>query len=217
MPATLTASGASNYTWNPGNITTTSIGISPTTTTSYTLSGNNGTCSSTSTLITINVNPLPNITVSASNTLLCLGAELTLTADGATTYTYLPGNSTSNPSSFVPNISTTYIVTGTANGCENTATISISVSICEGLSSLLKNNKLKIYPNPAEESVTLDFGESFRGEVTVFNAIGQLITTRVIDNVAISHLDLSNFAQGVYFVKIESNNEIIQLVKLVKN
>ncbi|WP_317899852.1 T9SS type A sorting domain-containing protein [Aurantibacillus circumpalustris] len=215
MTATLIASGASNYTWNPGNITTTSISISPTTTTSYTLSGNNGTCSSTSTLITINVNPLPNITVSASNTLLCLGDEFTLTADGASTYTYLPGNSTSNPSSFVPNVSTTYTINGNTNGCENSATISVSVSICEGLGSLTKNNKIKIYPNPANRNVKLEFSESFTGEISIFNALGQLILLLEEHDSTVANIDLNGYSVGIYILKI-NNNRNVQILRLIK-
>lgn len=45
--ATLTASGAGSYTFNPGNITGSAIAVSPTVTTTYTVTGLNGNCSGT--------------------------------------------------------------------------------------------------------------------------------------------------------------------------
>ncbi|MCX8081204.1 MAG: hypothetical protein N3F09_08215, partial [Bacteroidia bacterium] len=48
--STLTASGASSYTWNPGNIISPSIIVSPTVTTIYTVSAVSGSCSGSQTI-----------------------------------------------------------------------------------------------------------------------------------------------------------------------
>src|SRR6185436_11465588 len=65
--ATLTASGALTYTWTNG--VTNGVSFYPSTTTTYTVSGQNG-CGITTAVSTISVNPLP-ITVVSTNSVVC--------------------------------------------------------------------------------------------------------------------------------------------------
>ena len=119
----LTASGATNYTWSTG-ATTQTISVSPTTNTSYTVSGGQTGCLST-TIANVTIQSLPNITV---NTLtLCSGSSGTLTASGATTYSWSTGETTSSAS--VLGLTTgTYNVIGTTAGCSNTLNTTVSVT-----------------------------------------------------------------------------------------
>jgi len=134
--ATLTAMGASTYTWNPTtNLTPTSgspVSGNPTATTNYTVTGTdaNG-CVNTATT-TITVNSLPIITVNSST--ICVGQQMaTLTAMGASIYTWNPTTNltptSGSPVSGNPTVTTNYTVTGTdINGCVNTATSTITVN-----------------------------------------------------------------------------------------
>lgn len=123
---TLTASAsAGSITWNTGQ-TGNSITVSPTTTTTYTASASQGSCTA-STTQTITVTALPNITVTANDNTLCVGQTATLTANGGTSYTWSTGASGSSIS-VSPTSTQSYSVTGTNNGCQNTANISVSVS-----------------------------------------------------------------------------------------
>ncbi|HEU4718708.1 MAG TPA: PKD domain-containing protein, partial [Bacteroidia bacterium] len=125
---TLTASGATSYTWMPGSLSGTSVSVSPASTTTYTVTGTSGTCSNTATL-TITVNPSPTVTTTASPATICSGSSSTLTASGATSYTWMPGSLSGSPVSVTPGSTTTYTVTGTAaNGCTNTATRTVTVN-----------------------------------------------------------------------------------------
>jgi len=84
----------------------------------------NGCTSSAQTTVT--VNPLPTVTANATATTVCTGDSVTLTGGGASTYMWDNGVTDGVP--FVPTATTTYTVTGTdANGCENTAQITITV------------------------------------------------------------------------------------------
>lgn len=71
------------------------------------------------------VNPLPNITTTATN--ICPGANSVVTASGATTYSW--SNGQTGPSITVsPAATTTYTVTGTsAQGCVNTTNVTVTV------------------------------------------------------------------------------------------
>jgi len=126
--STLTANGASNYTWSPGALTGSNIVVSPTITTTYSISGTTGICSSTQTLNLV-VNSLPAVTASASSPTICSGNSTSLTASGASTYTWMPGPLTGSNVAVTPTITTTYSVTGTSSlGCTNSQTVSVTVN-----------------------------------------------------------------------------------------
>ncbi len=132
---TLTASGAQSYTWTASNGNTTSISannstvtINPTTTTTYTVKGSSGTCLDSAT-VTVNIAPPLNITVTSNpaNAIICAGDNITLSGNGASTYTWTGGITDNTP--FNPSISQTYTVTGTdANGCTGTANQAVTVN-----------------------------------------------------------------------------------------
>ncbi|MFI5141213.1 MAG: FG-GAP-like repeat-containing protein, partial [Bacteroidia bacterium] len=126
--STLTATGASTYTWNPTGLTNTSIGVTPASTTVYTVTGTDVNGCINSTVTTVTVNPLPTITAIATPTAICIGASTTLTATGATSYTWSNSFQGATITDF-PNVNTTYTVTGAdANNCVNTATTSVIVN-----------------------------------------------------------------------------------------
>lgn len=113
-------------------ITITIPANTPTGTYDFNLVLNNGTCSSSVVPFTITVNALPGVTASASSSSVCSGSSVTLTAAGATSYSWVSSPvgfaSASASPSVSPTVNTTYTVTGTnAVGCTNTATISITV------------------------------------------------------------------------------------------
>lgn len=123
-PVTFTASGAASYNWACGSSSVCTY--TPSSTTTYTFIGSNAGCTSSAT-ITVNTNPIPNINASATNTDLCSPSitSSTLSATGATTYTWNPGGLTGSSVVVTPTITTTYTITGTAAGCSSSNTITI--------------------------------------------------------------------------------------------
>jgi Secretion system C-terminal sorting domain len=127
--ATLTATGATSYTWMPGNLTGSSVAVSPTATTTYTVTGTNANGCSSTTTVAVTVNPLPVVAANTSAAAICVGGSATLSATGAATYVWMPGNLTGASVSVSPTATTTYTVTGTnANGCSSTATVAVTVN-----------------------------------------------------------------------------------------
>jgi gliding motility-associated-like protein len=126
---TLSAAGASNYTWLPsGSGSTTNV--NPTSSTTYTLIGDNGGCSDTTTFA-VTVNPTPTVTAVSSPATICAGASDTLTASGAATYTWSnnAGSATTATVAVTPNSTDTYTVISTdLNGCGDTATVTVNVN-----------------------------------------------------------------------------------------
>jgi hypothetical protein len=128
-PTVLSASGADNYTWQPGNLTGNGISVTPLTTTTYTVTGTNTVtgCSGTQT-IAVTVNNSFNVSITASDTIICSGESVTLTGSGATNYVWLPENNTGSTQTFSPNLTTTYTVIGSTGSCTDTATVDIVVN-----------------------------------------------------------------------------------------
>ena len=123
---TLSGDGATTYDWDEDVDDATPF-TPPLGTTTYTVTGtdDNG-CVNTAS-IDILVNELPTVTASADDIEVCEGDMVTLTGDGAITYTWDGGAIDATP--HTPTLgTTTYTVTGTDdNGCENTASIDIIV------------------------------------------------------------------------------------------
>lgn len=124
---TLTASGATTYSWSPGGQTTASITVNPSATTTYTVTGTSAGCTATDAVtVTITsgapINAGPDVTI-------CAGASTVLTASGGVTYTWDNGLGTGNNFSISPSTSTTYTVTGTdAGGCVGTDNLVVTVN-----------------------------------------------------------------------------------------
>ena len=124
--STLIASGAATYSWSTG-ATTASISVSPTVTTNYSVTGTTSGCTNTKT-VSVNVLALPTLTINPSPTAICAGANYTMTASGANTYSWNTGATTT---SIVvnPSVTTVYSVTGTSSsGCSNTKSYTVTVN-----------------------------------------------------------------------------------------
>lgn len=124
--ATLSAFGASTYSWST-NQTGSSIVITPSQTSVYvvTSSFTNGCVQSYP--ITQTVYPLPTVTANSSSSVVCSGSSATLSASGALSYSF---NGVASGSSLVvtPASSLVYTITGAdANTCVNQTLLSLTV------------------------------------------------------------------------------------------
>jgi hypothetical protein len=127
LSSTLSASGVNSYTWNNGS-NNTNIVVTPASTQNYTIMGTNNFGCVITTILTVTVLPLPNITANFTPTLLCVGKTATISATGATSYVWDTGATTSS-TTVSPAVSTSYTVTGTDNnGCANTDIVTVNVN-----------------------------------------------------------------------------------------
>lgn len=128
--ATLTASGATNYTWTPGGSNAVSIVVNQAVTTNYTVVGTNGACSGFATT-TVNVIPTPTfaIVTSPSQT-ICAGKTVTMTASGFyTTYIWVTPTVTSASYTAAPGGTTSYTVSASGTGgCNTSSVVTINVN-----------------------------------------------------------------------------------------
>ncbi len=136
--STLTASGVSTYTWNPGNIVGNSIVVTPSVSTVYSVTGTSSVDCINSQTVLVNVAPVPNLTVTPSVPYLCssaAGTAISFTVSGANTYTWVAvGSLAASNSSVVtdfPFSTTSYTVFGTnLAGCTNSVVFTFSIIPC---------------------------------------------------------------------------------------
>jgi subtilisin-like proprotein convertase family protein len=82
--------------------------------------------SDASNAVGISINPTPTVTATASSISPCVGQSVTLTAGGATSYSWSNGVNTA-AQTLIPAATTTYTVTGTSNGCSGTAEVTVTL------------------------------------------------------------------------------------------
>ena len=149
---TLTAGGATTYTWSGGPQTSSYV-VNPSTTTTYSVMGSIlSTCNSSLSTITISVEPsIPTVLASSSSPSVCSGNTLTLNGTGAPTFTWAGGaNSVTNGIVFVPLGTQQYTLYGSNSCGTGSTTITVPVSptptlitsassagVCDGKSATL--------------------------------------------------------------------------------
>jgi hypothetical protein len=79
-----------------------------------------------------------------------------------------------------------------------------------GLGENINGQQLIIYPNPTEGNVTvkLPVQKTFTGDVTITDANGAIVMSRsglTIPSGDVTTLDLGSLSEGVYSVKLSSN------------
>ncbi len=214
--ATLIATGVSSYTWSTG-ANTSSIIVTPTSNTSYTVNGNLIGCSVGATNIaTVTVNNLPTVIAISNTSLICSGQSASLTASGATTYTW---DNTANTTVIVvsPTITTTYTVNGTnANGCSNVTTVVQNVSPCTGIQTVNNTSSalVKVYPNPSNGIFMVELENTLSKAISIIDFTGKVVMQHST-NESSFNIDISQLANGIYHVKIVNDNAI-HVLKLVK-
>ena len=199
---TLTGLGASSYTWtsSAGTMSGTSgsnITVTPSGLTTYTVEGSSGTCAASQYTLSVNVNALPTVSISASATTLCAGATATLTANGAITYTWSTSATTISIAAS-PTVTTNYTVTGTdANNCTNTDTLSLIVNCTVGIDKITASNtQISIYPNPNNGVFVIE--TTTQQTLHMFDVNGKLVLTKTIDGP--TTLEMNNIVDGVYTI-----------------
>lgn len=183
----LSTSGGSSYNWNTGE-TSSSISVNQTGNYSVSITDANGCESTTSSVTTVTVNPMPMPEISANGpTTFCAGGSVQLSAFGAGTYSWNNG-SLGNAQTVTASASGTYTVTVTNQfGCAASAQQSVTVNplptpqvtangsttFCEGESVTLTTTAPGSYTwstGHTDQSISVSNAGTY--SVTVVNANG---------------------------------------------
>ncbi|MFM9948535.1 MAG: gliding motility-associated C-terminal domain-containing protein [Saprospiraceae bacterium] len=123
--ATLFATGGGTYAWSTGQ-SGASISVTPSATTTYTVTVTNNGCTDIAT-VTVNVQNNLVANATANPNTLCVGQSTTLSATGGGTYIWSDGQQGASIS-VTPSATTTYSVTATSSGCTGTASVTVVVN-----------------------------------------------------------------------------------------
>ncbi len=209
---TLTASGASNYTWMPGGMNTPAITVSPSITTAYTVTASTGTCIATPIVTTITVNPLPSASVTVSG-----GPPVyTLTANALpATYQWLSNNGYGCSGGYTPITGATnqtyttgggnYAVIITKNNCTDTSGCSTIAPL--GIATFINNTQISIYPNPNNGNFIIETSTATKQTVMVYDVNGKLVLSQTINGK--TTIDAGVLNEGVYNISMSSNEGVV--------
>jgi hypothetical protein len=212
--------GATSYTWSlpagwSGSSNTNSISATPGSSGIFSVAAGNACGASAQQTLSVTVNPLPTITASSSSSILCEGESATLTASGASTYTFNPGG-TGTSIVVTPPVTSVYTISGTdANGCSNTFIFTQNVDACVGINSnnMVTSGGVEMYPNPTEGKLNLELISNC--EVTIINSLGQLVYETNLSS-GKHELELENLAKGLYVVKVKSGKDLVT-IKVIRD
>lgn len=157
------------------------------------------------------VSALPNVQAGSSHPMICAGETATLSANGASTYAWSTGATTS---SIVvsPGAMSSYTVSGTsAAGCVNSAVVTQSVSACTGIEEI-DVRRATVYPNPTQGLFTITSAGGLK--MTVLSVFGQEIAQAELPSGKYS-LSLEKEPAGIYFIYLTSatGSHVIKLIK----
>jgi PKD repeat protein len=147
ITTTLTAYGATSYTWQPSGSNASFIAITPTTTTVYMVTGTTGTCTATNT-ISVTVKPIPTVDPIPPS-FYCpnqVTNQINFTcqpAGGTPVFTYtVPGGISQTGTGSVPPFIT---INNTTSTLMTTFTVNATLNNCTGPNSIFS---ITTYPNP---------------------------------------------------------------------
>jgi PKD repeat protein len=213
--ATLTASGGLYYIWS-NNATTPSISVSPTTTTTYYVTGFDINGCSASDVVLVTVLPASNAQFTAS----VVGATGVFTNQSTNAVTYSwdfgdgsPVNNTANPT-HTYTVNGTYTVTLTVTGPCGSDTYTQVITISQvGLQDADLSNSLSLFPNPNDGKFTLSFDFTKAKDVTiqVLDVTGRIVYSDEQKGITSynKQVGLENAESGMYSVRIITTEGVV--------
>lgn len=195
---TLTATGAATYSWNNGIANGTAFNAAAAG--NYIVTGTDANGCVDSDTVQVTLHALPSVDLGADRTVCANHFPVALNGPaGHTSYAWSNGATTQNTSAAQAG---SYVLTVTnSNNCEDADTLVIISDPCLGLD---ENTVLEysLYPNPASNSVTIETNAA-NSEVVIYSANGQVLFTQQNTSAAFN-LDLTDLADGLYWVRISS-------------
>ena len=215
---TVTPFGATNFVIAGLPFGTTSPTVAGQYSYAVTGTGTNG-CVSDTAISSLSVYALPNVGASASRTVMCVKESVTLTSMGASSYSWTGSTSTASVITVSPATTTLYLVIGTdAQGCSSSQTVVVQVKPCTGIDEFSNTfNEAQVFPNPTSGSFEVRLNAvSDKTIIEIYDALGRLVLTEKIKTQT-THLNLSEYGNGLYYVKIKnSGDEKTQVIKVIK-
>ncbi len=118
----------------------------------------------------------------------------------------------------IPEESDAYFVVVTINGCVSDTSNKINF-VLSGTTDLLTTSGISVYPNPANSQLIVSFEEPVANcRIQLYNNTGALLLQTEAGNNTVHSLtlDISDFTQGIYMMKIYANDGVYSHMIIIK-
>ncbi len=90
--------------------------------------------------------------------------------------------------------------------------------VVTSVENLRTDINISVYPNPTTDLITLDFKTSagLLNVLTITDLNGKVLQQVKVTNET-EQLNFSNYANGIYFLTVTENNQLIKSFKIIKN
>lgn len=89
----------------------------------------------------------------------------------------------------------------------------ISIDQIVGVPTIITNQAIQVYPNPATDQINVSVSESPNTQVEIYSAVGQLIKQLKLDQSGHASFDVSGYSKGMYLVKIGNKSTKVFVTK----
>ncbi|MGV3613027.1 MAG: PKD domain-containing protein [Fluviicola sp.] len=175
-----------------------------------------GSCPADIETFSVTVNGLPAVTLGNFTDVCIYNPAFALSggtpAGGSYSGTGVSGGNFNPATAGLGSETITYSYTDGTTSCTNTATNTINVEECLGLTDN-EINTVSVYPNPTDGKLTL----SNVAANTTFNVVsvsGQVVLSGVVSTTA-NTIDLSSFENGIYVLQL-TQEQGLQTIRIVK-
>jgi hypothetical protein len=218
---TLTSSTADSYTWSTG-ATTQTIQLTATGTATVTTTNADacaGVGASAPVTVTFTQTPSAQGAFTTSGNIV----TFTNTSTGATAYSWDFGDFTNSSAAapvhaFASNGSYSVVLTAINGNCTDTTVLTVAITV--SVEELIGLGNINVYPNPASESITVSFDNQLGNsiEISLIDALGRSVVSETIQSLGLNELalNLNTISNGMYTLKLTSNNNIVSRKVIVR-
>jgi PKD repeat protein len=218
---TLTSTAADSYAWSTG-ATTQTIQVSATGTVTVTTTNSDacaGIGASAPVTVTFTQTPSAQGAYTASGNV----ATFTNTSTGATSYSWDFGDFSNSSAAapvhaFASNGDYSVVLTAINGNCTDTTVLTVAITV--SVEEMIGFGNINVYPNPASESITVSFDNQLGNsiEISLIDAFGRTVVSETVQSLGLNELglNLSSISNGMYTLKLTSNNNIVSRKVIVR-
>jgi hypothetical protein len=107
-----------------------------------------------------------------------------------------------------------YTYTNSNTGCSKKETKILYVTDCTGLNSHILNQNVLVFPNPSANGVLNIINLEGVNTIAIYSMLGDLISSQITQNSEMK-IDLTDKANGNYFIKITDANSQSKILKVL--
>jgi hypothetical protein len=176
-------------------------------------------CTATSTVVPVIVNANPVVTVNPLDPVCSFSAPFTMSnglpAGGTYTGDGITGNIFSPADAGVGSSIVTYTYVD-VNDCSNSAQTTLEVNDCAGIGEEEKSY-FSLFPNPNNGQFKVTSSGTPMDQIIIYDAQGKMVYNESYSGIFTLDFNLNAYSNGVYYIEINSDQEIRERIPLIIN